>query len=232
VSARICVSIIPKDMTEALNLIAKAEKAQADFVEVRMDCLEETRNLSDLPKSTKLPLIATNKLQSERGFFAGTELERQQTLLNAAKNSFQYVDVDFSSQRCAETINRLKETGAETIASYHKFDGILTASAMEKILDQQIASGAAICKIVLTANQIDDNLPILNFVSFASTKAKLVCFSMGEQGKISRLLSPLFGAYFTFASLGQGSQTAAGQMSISEMKTAYTLLGMKHDYFG
>jgi 3-dehydroquinate dehydratase len=55
---------------------------------------------------------------------------------------------------------------------------------------------------------------------------------MGERGKISRLLSPLFGAYFTFASLGQGSQTAAGQMSISEMKTAYTLLGMKHDYFG
>jgi hypothetical protein len=29
----------------------------------------------------------------------------------------------------------------------------------------------------------------------------MVCFLMGEHGKISRLLSPRFGAYFTFASL-------------------------------
>ena len=97
---------------------------------------------------------------------------------------------------------------------------------MEKILDEQIACGADICKIVLTAKQIEDNLPILSFVSFASTKAKLVCFCMGEQGKTSRLLSPAFGAYFTFASLDEGNQTAAGQMSIKEMKTAYKLLGI------
>ena len=67
------------------SLLKKAEKAQADFVEVRMDCLEETRNLSDLAKSTKIPLIAANKLASEKGFFSGTEAERQQTLLAAAK---------------------------------------------------------------------------------------------------------------------------------------------------
>jgi 3-dehydroquinate dehydratase len=37
----------------------------------------------------------------------------------------------------------------------------------------------------------------------------------------------MFGAFFTFASLEQGSETAPGQMSIQEMKTAYTLLGEK-----
>jgi 3-dehydroquinate dehydratase len=41
------------------------------------------------------------------------------------------------------------------------------------------------------------------------------------------LLSPLFGAFFTFASLEQGSETASGQMSIQEMRTAYELLGEK-----
>jgi 3-dehydroquinate dehydratase len=50
---------------------------------------------------------------------------------------------------------------------------------------------------------------------------------MGEQGKVSRLLSPMFGAFFTFASLEQGSETAAGQMSIKEMKAAYSILGAK-----
>ncbi len=50
---------------------------------------------------------------------------------------------------------------------------------------------------------------------------------MGEHGKVSRLLSPLFGAFFTFASLEQGNETAAGQMSINEMRAAYALLGIK-----
>jgi len=68
-------------------------------------------------------------------------------------------------------------------------------------------------------------LAMLNFVASHSSKAKLVCFCMGEAGKVSRLLSPMFGAFFTFASLDQGSETAKGQMSISEMKTAYNLLG-------
>ena len=226
-TARICVSILPKNNIEALNLIEKAEKAQADLIEVRLDSLEITRKLSDLTASTKIPLIATNKLQSEKGFFVGTESERQQTLLNAAKSSFEYIDVDFSSPKHKETISQLNQLGAKTILSYHKFDGALSVSAMENILDEEIASGANICKIVTTAKQVEDNLPALSFVSFASSKAKLVCFCMGEHGKISRLLSPVFGAFFTFASLKQDNETAAGQMSINEMRTAYALLGVK-----
>jgi 3-dehydroquinate dehydratase len=54
-----------------------------------------------------------------------------------------------------------------------------------------------------------------------------VCFAMGELGKVSRLLSPLFGGYFTFASFDRGSETATGQMTIQEMRDAYELLGLK-----
>jgi 3-dehydroquinate dehydratase-1 len=213
-------------MSDARKLIEKADEAGADFIEVRMDCLEETRSLKDLPSSTKIPLIATNKLKAEKGFFSGSETERQLTLLDAAKNGFQYVDVDYCSPKRDETIAITKSLGAKTVISYHKYDGILNPSSMEKILDEQIGSGANICKIVLTAKQIEDNLPVLSFVSFASTKANLVCFCMGEMGKTSRLLSPAFGAYFTFAALEQGNETAPGQMSIADMCLAYKLLGI------
>jgi 3-dehydroquinate dehydratase type I len=214
-------------MPEALSLIERAEKAQADLIEVRLDCLEASRNLSDLVKSTKIPLIATNKLLSEKGNFAGTETERQQTLFNAAKNDFEYVDVDLSSPKHKETIDKLKLLGAKPIVSYHKFDGALSISEMEKVLEQEIASGASVCKIITTAKQIEDNLTALNFVSTMSSKTKLVCFCMGELGKVSRILSPMFGAFFTFASLQQGNETAVGQMTIQEMKAAYDLLELK-----
>jgi 3-dehydroquinate dehydratase type I len=225
VTTRICVSILPKNNLEALSLIDKAEKAQADLIEVRLDCLETSRNLSELVKSTKVPLIATNKVVSEKGFFAGTETERQQTLLNAAKNGFEYVDVDLSSPKHKETIGKLKSLGAKPIVSFHKFDGALSSSEMEKVLEQEIASGAIVCKIITTAKKNEDNLTALNFVSSMSSKVKLVCFCMGEQGKVSRLLSPMFGAFFTFASLEQGNETAAGQMAIQEMRATYNLLG-------
>ncbi len=222
---RICVSILPKNGAEALNLISMAEKAEADLIEVRLDRLETSTNLRELVQSTKIPLIATRKLTSENGFFSGTEAERQQSLLSAAENGFEYVDVDLSSPNCQETIDKLKRLGAKPIVSHHKFDGSLSCSAMEKVLEREIASGASVCKIVLTAKKIEDNLVVLNFVASHSGKVKLVCFCMGEAGKVSRLLSPMFGAFFTFASLDEGSETAKGQMSIGEMRVAYNLLG-------
>ena len=226
-TARICVSILPKNNLEALNLIRKAEEAKADLIEVRLDCLETSRNLSELSKSTKIPLIATNKFQSEKGNFSGTEIERGQTLLDAAKNGFEYVDVDVSSSLYKETIQKLKRFGAKPIVSFHKFDGALSISEMGKVLEQEIASGASVCKIVTTAKKVEDNLTALNFISAMPRRVKLVCFCMGENGKVSRLLSPLFGAFFTFASLEQGSETAPGQMTIQDMRASYELLGAK-----
>jgi len=227
VTNKICVSILPKNDLEAINLIEKAETAQADFIEVRLDSFETSRKLSDLSAHTRTPLIATNKLIIEKGRFQGTEAERQKTLLDAAESGFEYIDVDLSNPKLQDTIKSLKELGAKPIVSFHKFDGALTVPEMNAILEKQLASGASVCKIISTAKQVQDNLTALNFISENAGKTKLVCFCIGEQGKVSRLLSPVFGAFFTFASLEEGSETAPGQISIREMKTAYSLLGQK-----
>jgi 3-dehydroquinate dehydratase type I len=224
VTARICVSILPKAVPEALRLIEKAEVAHADFIEVRLDCLkdclENHRGLADLAANGKTPKIATDK--SLR-----TETEQRQMLLSAAKSGFEYVDVELSTPQLEDLVKELKALDAKPVVSFHKFDGSLGISELNSILEREISSGAEVCKIVTTAKRIEDNLTTLNFTSTASSKAKLVCFCMGELGKVSRLLSPLFGGFFTFASLERGSETASGQMTIQEMKAAYALLGQK-----
>ncbi|MEM2960941.1 MAG: type I 3-dehydroquinate dehydratase, partial [Candidatus Bathyarchaeia archaeon] len=58
-----------------------------------------------------------------------------------------------------------------------------------------------------------------------SKKTNLVCFAMGENGLLSRILSPLFGASFTYASLERGLETAPGQITISELREIYRRLG-------
>ena len=169
----------------------------------------------------KTPKIATNKKPS------GTEKERQQTLLSAAKNGFDYVDLDLSSQKLKETVKEVKARGAKCILSFHDFNSSLSLSELNSTLKREISSGADVCKIVTTAKRMEDNLTLLQFTSAASTKTKIVCFGMGELGKVSRLLSPAFGGFFTFAALERGSETAPGQMTVQEMRSAYELLGLK-----
>jgi len=224
---RICVSILPKTTTEALRLIEKAEESKTDLIEVRLDCLEDHSELADLAAHGKTPKIATNMPRSCHGRFPGTETERQQILLTAAKNGFEYVDVELASPKLKELVKEMNEIGAKPIVSFHDFEKSRSLSELNSILEREIASGATVCKIVTTAKRIEDTLTILNFTSTASSKAKIVCFAMGALGKVSRLLTPLFGGFFTFASLERGSETAAGQMTIQEMKTAYELLGLK-----
>lgn len=215
---RICVSILPKNREEALQLNAKAEAAHADFIEVRLDRLENPNGLAELAAHGKTPKIATDKASRK-------ENEHQQMLLSAAKNGFEYVDVELSTPQLEDLVKELKMLGAKPIVSFHKFDGSLSISELNSVLEREISSGAEVCKIVTTAKKMEDNLTTLNFTSAASGKTKVVCLCMGELGKVSRLLSPLFGGFFTFASLERGSETALGQMTIQEMKASYELLG-------
>ena len=224
--AKICVSICPVTMTEAFHLIEESEKAQAELIEVRLDLLKSHREIADLATHGKTPKIATNKPLSSRGIFSGTETERRKTLLDAAKSGFEYVDIELSTTDLGEFVSQIKKTSAKTVLSFHDFSGTPNLSELKGILEQEINTGADVCKVVTTAKRMEDNLTLLNFTSSASAKTRIVSFAMGELGKTSRLLSPLFGGFFTFASLKQGEETAAGQMGIQEMKTAYRLLGL------
>lgn len=208
-------------MAEAKNLIEKAQEAQADLVEVRLDQLQDATELSSLSKIGKTPLIATNRKA------AVAKMDPQQTLLRAAKSGFEYVDIDVNNPNLKENLKEIINFGTKPIISFHDYLGPLADTELESILEKEIENGAELCKIVTTAKTLEDNLSLLHFVQRASRKAKIISFAMGEKGKISRLLSPLFGAYLTFACLDGATETAPGQMSIQEMKIAYGFLGTK-----
>ena len=217
---RICIPIMPKTTNEAMQLIAKAEQTQVDFIEVRLDNLEPGRKLADLTAHHKTPLIAADRSRK-------SEIDRQALLLNAAKNGFQYVDTDLQSPKLQNFITQAKSFGAKCIVSSHDFAKTPGIPELTRILEREVSSGADVCKIVTTATNMDDNLTLLQFISAAPVRKKPVCFAMGEKGKTSRLLSPAFGSFFTFASLERGSETAPGQMTVQEMRAAYEALGLK-----
>jgi 3-dehydroquinate dehydratase type I len=224
---KICISVPPKTVTETLNLIEKAENQHADFIEVRLDSLKKYNGLANIAHCSKTPLIATNRSIKCQGKFLGSETERKEMLLVAARNGFEYVDLELSTPKLKEIVGNLRGMGVKPIISFHDFDKTPNASQLNLVLRKEIDSGADVCKIITTARAVEDNLTVLDFASKASKKAKIVCFSMGDLGKPSRLLSPVFGAFFTIVSLDSETRTASGQLTIKEMKTLYAALGLK-----
>ncbi|MEJ2241994.1 MAG: type I 3-dehydroquinate dehydratase [Candidatus Bathyarchaeota archaeon] len=224
---KVCVSLPPKTIDECINLIQKAEAQNPDFIEIRLDYLEEYNRVNEISSYTKIPLIATNKSVKQHGTFSGTESERQSILIEAAKNGFNYVDVDLGIQNQTKLISNLHNYEAKVIVSYHDFKKTPSLPELNNILNEMLVLEADICKIITTAQNMSDNLVLLNFISDVSKKIKIVCFAMSEFGKHSRLVSPLFGAFFTFASLDKKRKTAEGQLTLEEVNLAYETLGVK-----
>lgn len=213
--AKICISLLPKDLNETKNLIEKAEEQEADLIEIRLDYLDPSINLNELSKKGSTPKIAAILSNQEA---------KQKILLKAAKSGFEYVDIPLGSVNQENVIKKVKTLNCKPIVSFHDFTGPKSIFDLEKILKQEISIGAEVCKIVPTAKKIQDNLEILNFVSKNASNVKMVCFCMGQLGRISRVLSPLYGGFFTFASLKPGLETANGQLSIQELRELYKLL--------
>jgi len=190
--------------------------AQADFIELRLDDLRFSRELSCLANH-RTPIIATDHSRKD-------PLEKQDLLLDAAESGFEYVDVDLQTPKLQNLIGQIKSKGTRVIVSAHDYNKTPTLIELNRILERQVSSGADVFKIVTTANRMEDNLTLLQFIQSAPTRKKPVCFAMGELGRMSRLMSPVFGSFFTFAALEEGNETALGQMTIQEMRQAYDLL--------
>jgi 3-dehydroquinate dehydratase/shikimate dehydrogenase len=84
--------------------------------------------------------------------------------------------------------------------------------------------GADVWKVATKANDIRDNLVVLQLIK--EFKVPGISLAMGDLGVISRVLSPLVGGFLTYASVSKGSESAPGQLTVHELKSIYKLLGV------
>jgi 3-dehydroquinate dehydratase type I len=226
VTIKVCVPITAEKPAEIPALIKKAENVGANLAEIRLDYLEDFNGIEEAVEDAKIPLIATNRQYEQGGKRKQNEGERMQRLLELADKGFSMVDVEITTPNLKSVVKNLKKKGVETIISFHDFNKTPNLAELRKIAASQIKAGADICKIVTKANDISDNLTCLSLVSEMKQKIRMVCFAMGKHGILSRILSPIFGAHFTYASLESGMETAPGQISMQRLKEIYKCLGV------
>lgn len=218
-TCRICLSVTVDDNENIDQLMGLISEKNPDLVEFRLDKLSSFGALQEIARKKTFPAIATDKSNRD----ADMTSER---LLAAASAGFELVDVDLYSPLASTAVRQVKALGAEAIVSFHDLLKTPSRDELKGVLDSQIRTGSDVCKIVTTAVHPRDNLSILRFIEERSAETRLVSFAMGRHGIPSRVLSPLFGAEFTFASLTEASKTADGQLTIDNLRSVWQLLGV------
>lgn len=221
---RITATVPARTTREALRLIDEAERSSADLIEVRLDYLSDHKDLRSLTDATYLPTIATVRPRWEGGKYRKAEAERIRLIHYAAASGFDYVDLELRTNNVSRLVARFREIGVKSIISHHDFDRTPEAPRLKKVLKRSLKTGADVHKIITKARKIKDNMACLKLLSEAST-APTVCFAMGPLGIPSRVLSPIFGGYFTFASIARGKESAPGQLTLKELRQIYRLMG-------
>jgi 3-dehydroquinate dehydratase-1 len=213
---RLCVALTNDDAAAAA-----AVEPLADYYEVRIDLIGP--GWREVAGRLKKPWIATNRRREEGGAWPGGEDDRVDELLAALDLGAAIVDIELAAPGLPNLLRRGKSRGL-CLISYHTMENTPPLEDLKSIVRRMRAAGADICKLVTTAQSFNDNLTVLKLPR-AFPGVDLVAFAMGEAGKLSRVLSPLAGACFTFAAAAAGSESAPGQLGAAEMRELYRTLG-------
>lgn len=218
------VSVIDEDPAEDAKA---ANWLGANLLELRLDLL----NLSDLDEmkkiieriklNTKLPCIATNRLQSDGGKWEGSEDERIALLIDILP-FFEAVDIELSAdeEQRSNVVNAAKAASVTVIVSAHDFDSTPSVDEMKNILNQAHEAGADIAKLAVMAHTKQD---VLDLLQATNDMEKPVCtIAMGEIGKHSRIVAPCYGSLLTYGVIAKA--VAPGHIKIHELKSAMEIL--------
>ena len=213
-----CASVAEKTPKRLKQTLTKALK-KSDYAEIRFDFLNPNL-VPDALQQIKKDLrkcVCTLRPVSEGGKFLESEKNRISIIKLIAEYNPFLLDVELNTLSKNKNLRRyLKNTGTDILVSWHNFKQTPSNSALKKKLTQMKKISNNI-KIVTMAKSINDATQVLSL--YKNNNTKLIAFSMGNYGRISRILCLFLGSPYTYASLGK--PIAPGQFSVDEVKSIF-----------
>lgn len=213
--------VIPgPDITSAEHVLA-CGRAFVDGIELRLDHFDkiDTQALNAFIQSCGLPVMFTVRRNDQGGVFQGTEGERLELLEQLCALQPTYLDLEYDVPE--DFRKKLFEThpNISFLSSYHDF--AQTPQDIEAIFNKIKTPYAHIYKVVFTAKSSIDALRFLEFMQSYRGKEKIISSCMGEEGKITRILAPIFGSVLSYATIVESHTTAPGQLIAKELQEIY-----------
>ncbi|MFD1647489.1 type I 3-dehydroquinate dehydratase [Haloarchaeobius litoreus] len=192
-------------------------REHADAVEFRMDLASDPLAALD-GYDGELPVLATNRARWEGGE-ADDDTERLDALATAVTmDAVEAVDVELASLQDGNgqrVVERAREAGASVVVSTHDFEGAGDAETMATALDAGLEHGD-VAKLAVTATGRKDVLSLLALTDeYDRADDAVATIAMGEAGRHSRVVAPLYGSRIGYAPLDPADATAPGQYDVA-----------------
>ena len=209
---------------EAQALLAVACGANA--LEFRADLVAAEglermfEGVSTVAGDAGIPVIFTMRSNAEGGGFAGSPGDSAAGILKMAAH-VQIVDIELVRPDLDGLAMELHELGISVIVSHHDFKAQPEIARLRSMILKALEAGDVV-KLAVTPSSLQHVLEIYRLLH--ESDGYLCVIGMGEIGRQTRLVAPLFGSKLTYGYTGEAF--APGQMSVRELVEGLKILGV------
>jgi len=213
-----------------------AAREHADLVEFRLDLAADP--MAQLRGyDGDLPLLVTNRVAWEGGEAADTPRRLDRLTTAVEHPSVEAVDLELAAlaatgdERADHSAVRVREAarehGVTVLASVHDFAGTPDRERMANLLARAGQEGD-VAKLAVTAESPDDVLDLLAVTRTATREGQRVAtMAMGEPGRHSRAVAPVYGSRVGYAPVDPAEATAPGQYDLATLSGLVEQLGVR-----
>lgn len=214
---------------EELERRLREEASFADVIEIWLDSIADVR-LAEIffeEENIEAPLLFVNKAPFEGGDFLGTPEERVDVLVEMFERGAAYVDVALQTpEPLIKRLVKARGKRGKLIISYHNFKTTPSLKELKTIVLDAKKKGADIVKLATFVATLDENVELLEITRWAkSKKIALITVGMGDAGRLSRVMTPLFGSLMYYAPLIPAHATAPGQFIKGDLEQIWREMG-------
>ena len=211
-NAKVCATVTGATTEELRANRDRAAAADADLIELRLDCVRDP-DVTGALAGRRRPVLVTCRPTWEGGRFDGPEERRRALLAEALELGADYVDVEWQAG-FADLIRA--RAGRNIVVSMHDFGGV--PRDLGDRYHAMRATGAEVVKIAVQAECLSDTVALLELseqmtVGEPRDAEPRVLIAMGAAGVATRVLPDRFGSGWTYA----GEGVAPGQIDLGRL---------------
>jgi 3-dehydroquinate dehydratase-1 len=214
------------DFEEFVLAASTADLADEPAAREHADCVEFRMDLASDPLAALraynggLPLLVTNRVEWEGGEAPDTR-ERLDALMTAIEVSLvEAVDLELAALESGEA-ERVREHAREhdvaVVVSTHDFEETPAPEELRGLLSRACEHGD-VGKLAVTAESRGDVLALLGAThELTEMGERVATMAMGEAGRHSRAVAPLYGSRVGYAPVEPTEATAPGQYDLATL---------------
>lgn len=208
----ICISIAPKSHTLGRADLYNAEP-QCDLVEIRLDCLLKTPDVSKIIHGRRKPVLISCRRAQDGGAWDRDEHERVSVLRQAIAAEPEFIDLE------VDIASKIPRHGpAIRIVSYTHQEGALPD--LKEIYQRACAADADMVKFTAPTPTLEAAWPLVHALNMGG-KIPVIVSGTGSAGLTLSLISCKMGSPFIYAALEKGMEVQDGQLCATELEQSY-----------